>query len=583
MNSLEGPRQQIQDRSVQNLNDREKNWFEVLPKSLSQQLIQRGYSEPQDVAKLLDFSLSSLKDPFLLKDLSKTVDRLYQAYVKQEHILIYGDYDMDGSSGLAMLVSALKNLGYNKVSFRQADRHLEGYGLHSQMIPEFVAQGVQLVLTVDVGITAFEACRLAREASLDVLVTDHHLTQDGKLPDAYSVVNPNQPGDDSGLGYLCGTGVAFYVLRALKRTFANQRTPHEKYDLRESLPYLLLATLTDMVPLKEDNRILIRHGLDLFLKTKNVSIVALREELLKFKSQLSAADVAIQFAPKLNALTRMECELKPATFLMLEDQKEAKRQAKRILEINEERSQEQAKAERLADQVQVAPEVFFFSSKEIHVGVLGLVATKMAQKWNRPTFISTMNEKQLMVGSARAPEGFSLVEILEGCRDILVNFGGHAAAAGFQYEISREPEFKKRLGQILANRSVQQDEGMDLQAKDWNQSPLLSSHEINLDFLRWIDLFEPYGKDFESFQFQLKNWIVEDLSWIKGRHLKCSLISAEGAMKKVTAWFFSATNVEFERLRIGGPFDFLAEIQRNEFRGQISPQLILRAVKERNS
>lgn len=582
------------------LGEGQKNWLQILPSPLIHSLRARGFDSSEKIDSLLKFSMKNLKDPFSILGMKEAIERLLLAFERQEHILVYGDYDMDGSSGLAMLVRALRKLGYSKVSFRQAHRHLEGYGLHVPMMDEFNAKGVDLILTVDVGITAREACERAKALGIDVIITDHHLAQEEKFPSAISVVNPNQAGDTSGLGYLCGAGVAFYLLRALKRSFHNQGWDHGQYDLRESLPFFLLATLTDMVPLVEDNRILVRHGLENFPLCELAGIKALRQQVLPDRKRVSTSDVAIQFAPKLNALTRMDCDLKPVDILLEDDPLAARKLSQRILEINEERTREQKRAEELADAVSKDEGFFFYSSEEIHLGVVGLVATRMCQKWGVPSFIAAKNEHGLMVGSGRAPEGSSLVQILQKCESALLQFGGHDLAAGFQYSKEKEDELRERMKKVFREeRSEGNALSNSISIGDLSSAPEelqnlhhlprpqslghlaadLSPDEVNMQLCDWVELFEPFGKSFESFLFQLKSIQVMDRVLIKGRHLKLQIQLNAKSSSLWTAWMFSPSPEMISILDSFETFDCICEIQRNEFRGRESLQFIIRELK----
>lgn len=561
------------------------SWEKVLPSSLLQILRSRGFSTNQEISRLLSFSLNQLQDPIQILGMDKAALRLFRAHQQKETILIYGDYDMDGSSGLAMMKLALDALGYERVLTYQADRHREGYGFHAHTLDEERFSRVQLIVTVDVGITAFEACSKAKAKNIDVILTDHHLVQDGLLPEAHVVVNPNQPADTSDLKYLCGTGVAFYLLRLLKRHFAQNGVPHAALDLRESLTFVLLATLTDMVPLVGDNRILVKHGLDQILRSSSPAIRSLLKEVLPYKTQLSASDVAIQFAPKLNALTRMECDLKPADFMMIQSPELAKSKSRQILQINSERGEQQKLAEDLAASIEVvegAP-YFFFSAPDIHVGVLGLVATKMCQKLSVPSFVATKNSKGEFVGSARAPEDSrdSLVDILQSCAAGLEKFGGHAKAAGFHYLPEKEALFKEKLSEHFQHSVL--GGAQDSVISSAAGFPRLTPSELTYDFIKWIEMFEPFGKNFESFQFHFQDWCAESLVWIKGRHLKLKIHPAEGEHISLTAWFFSADQKTHQLLSSGAAFSFLAEVQKNEFRGKTEIQLILRKILQKGN
>ncbi|MGZ3798449.1 MAG: single-stranded-DNA-specific exonuclease RecJ, partial [Pseudobdellovibrionaceae bacterium] len=281
------------------------------PPLIGQILASRGFSDSSQVDKFLFPKLTSLKEPLLLKGMDQAVARLGQAALHKEKVCIYADFDLDGTSGLALLKLGMQALGFADVIHYQPKRLSEGYGFHAHAVEELHKQGVTLIVTVDVGITANPAVEKAQALGIDVILTDHHLPG-AVLPPAFVIVNPNQKSDDSGLGYLCGAGVAFYLLRALKRYFFDHPTlPKNNFDLKEVLDFFTIATLTDMVPLLEDNRVLVKHGLLKLSETRRPGLRALLAELGLENRPLTSQDVAIRFAPKLNALSRMECGILP--------------------------------------------------------------------------------------------------------------------------------------------------------------------------------------------------------------------------------------------------------------------------------
>ena len=249
------------------------------PPLIKKLLMIRGLRDSDQVLKWLSPKLSELKDPFTLLNMQKGVDRLVEAFRKQETICIYADFDLDGTSGLALFQDGLKQLGFKHLLLSQPKRLSQGYGFHAHLLDELKNQNVSVIVTIDVGITALEACLRATELEMDVILTDHHQPSK-ELPKAFAVINPNQKEDRSGLGYLAGAGVAFYLLRALKRGLVNAKLVSESsLDLKSVLDCFGIATLTDMVPLIEDNRALVKQGLLQLEKTARPGLRALLENL----------------------------------------------------------------------------------------------------------------------------------------------------------------------------------------------------------------------------------------------------------------------------------------------------------------
>ncbi|MFN8943228.1 MAG: single-stranded-DNA-specific exonuclease RecJ, partial [Pseudobdellovibrionaceae bacterium] len=336
-------------QTLTNQNTHPKTALDQLHSLSKAVLISRGIL-PNDLTEMLDFSLAKLQDPMSLLGMERAVNRLYQALLHKERILIYGDYDLDGSSGVCLLKMGLDQLGFPHVGFYQPDRHKEGYGVHPQLISGFADQGITLILTVDVGITAHQAAEECLRHGIDLVITDHHLPQES-LPKAYVIVNPNQKDDASDLKFLCGAAVGFYLIRALKRKWSLEKLPHSNLDLKSLLPYVVLSTVTDMVPLIKDNRILVKHGLDAIPKTALPSWKELLKKFTYGKKRLQVSDVSISIAPKLNALTRMSGELTPVEYLLSSEQTLLKERLDYLVQKNKERETEQQLAQEIAQEL----------------------------------------------------------------------------------------------------------------------------------------------------------------------------------------------------------------------------------------
>ncbi|MGZ3749428.1 MAG: single-stranded-DNA-specific exonuclease RecJ, partial [Pseudobdellovibrionaceae bacterium] len=414
------------------------------PPLIGQILASRGFSDSSQVDKFLFPKLTSLKEPLLLKGMDQAVARLGQAALHKEKVCIYADFDLDGTSGLALLKLGMQALGFADVIHYQPKRLSEGYGFHAHAVEELHKQGVTLIVTVDVGITANPAVEKAQALGIDVILTDHHLPG-AVLPPAFVIVNPNQKSDDSGLGYLCGAGVAFYLLRALKRYFFDHPTlPKNNFDLKEVLDFFTIATLTDMVPLLEDNRVLVKHGLLKLSETRRPGLRALLAELGLENRPLTSQDVAIRFAPKLNALSRMECGILPIDLFLVEEVPQANKMVCQVLKNNSTRVQLQSDAE--AEAMELLKnwsykDFIFVASRNFHRGVVGLIATKLSQVFNKPAFVGAWGEDDVIVGSARLPSGQEacLVEALSSASEVLNRFGGHSAASGFELQSDKLP------------------------------------------------------------------------------------------------------------------------------------------------
>lgn len=548
------------------------------PSLIGKILAARGFDDSGNVEKLLFPKLADLKDPLFLKGMSQALERLGQAYLNNEKICIYADFDLDGTSGLALLKTGMLALGFPQVQHYQPKRLSEGYGFHVAAVEELHRQGVTVIITVDVGITAHAAVNRARELGIDVILTDHHLPADS-IPNAYVVVNPNQGDCLSDMGYLCGAGVAFYLLRGLKRYFHdNPQLPKNNWDLKEVLDYFTIGTLTDMVPLVDDNRVLVKHGLLKLAETKRAGLRALLEELDLVDRPLTSQDVAIRFAPKLNALSRMESGILPVDIFLLDDPSQARDMVRQVMKNNSTRVQLQNDAEIEAQELLKEwphKDFVFVASKNFHRGVVGLIATKLTQVFNKPAFVGSIGDDGMIVGSARLPQGQEacLVTAMSSAQDFLSRFGGHSAAAGFEIAETRVPLFIERLSQHfedLREKPKPLEIFYDVEAK-------LS--EVSSGLMKWYDFVGPFGVGFNIPLIHFTKVQVLSKRELKGGHLRLKIADLDGQGSS-EALLFTPTPRQVATLQeIPGYYDILGELQWNYFAGQKTVQILIRDLK----
>lgn len=548
------------------------------PQMISKILAARGFVEASDIQKLLFPKLADLKDPLELKGMSQALERLGRACLSKEKICIYADFDLDGTSGLALLKTGMLALGFPDVLHYQPKRLAEGYGFHAHAVEELHRQGVSLIITVDVGITAHAAIDKANELGVDVILTDHHLPAD-TIPKAFVVVNPNQGDCPSNLGYLCGAGVAFYLLRGLKRYFYDHpQLPKNNWDLKEVLDYFTIGTLTDMVPLVDDNRVLVKHGLAKLAETQRAGLRALLEELDLIDRPLTSQDVAIRFAPKLNALSRMESGILPIDIFLLDDPSRAREMVRQVMKNNSTRVQLQGDAETEAQELlQQWPhqDFVFVASKNFHRGVLGLIATKLTQVFNKPAFVGSVGEDGMIVGSARLPQGQEacLVEAMSTAQDLLSRFGGHSAAAGFEVAEGRVPMFIERLAthfSDLREKPKPVEIFYDVEA---------GLTEVNAALMKWYDFVGPFGAGFSIPLIHFSGIQVISKRELKGGHLRLRIADPSG-QHTAEALLFTPTPRQLGVLEaIPGFYHILGELQWNYFAGQKTVQILIRDLK----
>ena len=543
-----------------------------MPLPIWKSLYSRGFQNEESIRNLFSPSLQNLQDPFVLKNMDRACERLLRAFQNQESVTIYSDFDLDGTSGLALLYDGFSQLGFKQLSFVQPKRLSEGYGLHSHIVEDLARKGTKVIVTVDVGITALDAAKKAKECGIDLIITDHHLPYE-ELPDAYTIVNPNQKDCDSGLGYLCGAGVGFYLLMALKRALQEQGLGNQNFNLKDVLDFFVIGTLTDLVPLVQDNRVLVKHGLVRLSQTQRPALKNLIQALSLNDRHLTSQEVAINLAPKLNALSRMETEILPRDVLLERDPTRATELVNNVLKTQEERKKYQRSAYLKALELQETMDqkgYVWVWSHEFHKGVIGLVATALCELFRVPSFVGSLNGDGEISGSARCPDGveYDLTKVLEDSKESLLKYGGHAQAAGFSLKAQNALMFDERLKDFFEKNSKPMSEKLVF------YDSIATFRDLTPQFMKWCENLEPFGKDFPSLVFKFENVKVVNIKSMNGGHLRFSL---EQDGKILVAVVFSP-NESFKSVNENDAIDIVAEPRWNYFRGQRTLQLNLKDI-----
>lgn len=420
----------------------------------------RDLREAGVAARFLDPSLDDLHDPFLMRGMRPAVERILGAIARRERILIYGDYDVDGTTSIVILRKAIELAG-GRADFHVPHRLRDGYGMRGEVIEQAAREGVKLVVSVDTGIRAAEAVARGRDAGVDVIVTDHHLPE-AELPPALAVLNPNQPGCAYPEKNLCGVGVVFKLAQALLESLGWPPARLRRV-LESFLKLVAIGTVADVVPLTGENRIIVKHGL---AGLQSVSNPGLRE-LLRVASLAegvppTAEQVAFRVAPRINAAGRMAAADDVIELFTTAGEARAREIAELLHGLNADRRQTEAEIVReiLAEceQTPVTPghAALVFAGEGWHRGVLGIVASRLVERFCRPVLVLGIADG-LAQGSGRSVEQFHLLEALEAVRDLFVKFGGHKHAAGVTLESSRVGELRSRLNAYAAARLTPDD------------------------------------------------------------------------------------------------------------------------------
>jgi len=421
-------------------------------------LVHRGLGEPATARRFLQPSLDDLHDPAAMRDMPRAVERLREAIREGQKILIYGDYDVDGTTSVVILTKAIELAG-GAASHHVPHRLKDGYGMRPEVVETAAAEGVKLIVSVDTGIRAAEAVRRANELGVDVIVTDHHLPET-ELPPALAVLNPNRPGCPYPEKNLCGAGVAFKLAQALLSTLP--WPPEKARRISKSfLKLVAIATVADVVPLTGENRVMVKHGLEGLGAVRNAGLRALLD-VAGFTGNTvpTARHVAFQIAPRLNAAGRMDTAMAVIELFLTDDPARARELAQQLDRQNTGRRQVEDEirdtCERLAVEESAAALVYY--SEDWHRGVLGIVASRLVERLHRPVFMLGRNpEDGLAQGSGRSIPAFHLLEAMEAMPDLFIRFGGHQYAAGATLEAARVAEFRQRFNAYAAARLTPED------------------------------------------------------------------------------------------------------------------------------
>ena len=420
-----------------------------IPAPVGRVLWARGYREPSQAERFLEPRFEHLPNPFELKGIDAAVSRLQRALAQGERVCVYGDYDVDGVTSTALLVSVLRKLGGN-VEFYVPHRLVEGYGLNVRALEKLAARGTRLVVSADCGVTAVAEIDAAAKLGLDVVVIDHH-TASQDLPRALAILNPHQPGCTFPGRELAAVGVAFHLLLALRKRlreagwFASRPEPN----LREVLDLVALGTIADVVPLTGPNRVLVHFGLKELARGARLGVLALKS-VAQLTGEVTAGDVGFKLGPRINAAGRLDDASVGVRLLLSEDLREARALAEQLDRANAERQDLQVRiaSEAIAHAEKLGPpearRTLVVSSSGWHVGVVGIVAARLVERFHRPALVIA-EEGGVAKGSGRSVEGFHLYDALARCARHLTRFGGHKHAAGVTLDTGRISDFAEAL------------------------------------------------------------------------------------------------------------------------------------------
>ena len=525
-----------------------------ISESIAKILDSRGINKIEEVKKYFSDNYEEGYDPFLMHDMKRAVERINNAIENEEKILVYGDYDADGITSTVLLVETLVSLGAD-VSSYIPNRFEEGYGPNKDAFSKIIKSGISLIITVDNGIAGVDEVELANILGCDVIITDHHKIQD-KIPKAYAVIHPEHPEGQYPFGKLAGVGVAFKLAHALLEIY-----PDFLLDL------VAIGTVADMVSLTDENRIFVKQGIELLNEDPRIGIKMLLE-LSNITTNIDEQTIGFYIAPKLNSIGRMDSAKVGLSFLMAEDASVAKSLAEQIEEYNVQRKEV---TENIVKDVietiennDVKNKSVIMVSGDYHEGVLGIVASNIAEKYQRPVLI--MNNKEgILKGSARSVFEFNIYTAINKIGDKFIAYGGHTLAAGFSFD---EQNFKE-IEKTLCNEFDEYKNNNELKSTK-NIDIVSSLEEVSYQFLNSLEVLKPFGMDFEKPNILLENAKVIEKVYFGAdkQYLRLTIADEVGNLECISF----KDNMIFKDINVNDTIDLLCTLDKNYFNGRTKLQ-----------
>ena len=541
-----------------------------VPPIIAKILLDRGIDTFEKAKRFFRPRTEYLYDPFLMKDMDRAVERVLRALKRGERILIYGDYDVDGTTSVSMLYLFLKELG-GDVYFYIPDRIREGYGLSEIGIRAAHKLGVKLIISVDCGVTALKEAELAKELGIDLIISDHHEVRE-RLPDAFALLDPKREDCDYPFKELAGVGVAYKLLQAISRELGCEQQTLEEY-----IDLVAMGSAADIVPIIDENRILVKNGLEKLHDSDKLGLQALIETSGLKGTEIGTGQVVFILAPRINAVGRLGSAERAVRLLTTKNEQQAKNIA-RILEA-ENRNRRNIDEETLKQAVDMIekkfdPEenwIFVLALEGWHPGVIGIVASRIVERYYRPTIMIAL-EEGVGRGSARSIPGFDIYRALRESEDLLMGFGGHKYAAGLSIEEDKIDPLRERLNQV-ARRVLTQDQLIPKLRIDGE----LDFDQITPRFLKILKLFAPYGPQNMRPVFLSRNLQVVGTPQVVGNnHLKFKVRQKGVVMEAIG---FDLGDM-IERLSPGKTYlDMAYVIDENKFQGMITIQLRIKDLR----
>ncbi len=540
--------------------------FSISP-VLAQVLVNRGLKEPDSIKEFLYPSLSNIHDPFLMPDMRAAVNRVKAAVERKEHVLVHGDYDADGVTSTALLVSSLNALGI-KTSYHIPNRITEGYGLSSKGIEKAESVGASLIITADCGISSEAEISKARSKGMDVIVTDHHMPPE-QLPEATAVIDPHRKDSLYPFKYLAGVGVVFKFIQALVADMGSSAMikPEEFLDL------VALGTIADSVPLLGENRILVTHGLKSINESRCRTGIRALKEVAGVNGGSRAGSLSYSLIPRINAAGRLDDAGAVVELFLTEDEGKARGIAGLLEEQNRKRRTIEADVLKSALKMidgNNPDSAIVLASPGWHPGVVGIVASRLVDMFYRPVFLFSVKDS-VAKGSARGIPPFHLYNAIDACADLLLGYGGHRQAAGLRIDLEKLPHFRDRMNGI-----VEEKLGPEEMVPVMEIDAAVKFSELNVNLINELTLLEPYGDSNRQPLFGARDIEVVNRNIVGKNHLKMLLKQDNSRIDTIG---FSMGK-QLESVKSAPSLDIAFVPCLNEWNGTRSLQLNLKAIRQ---
>ena len=539
---------------------------------LAQLMVNRGLGDPDAARFFLDAQLDTVHDPFLMLGMDVAVRRIVQAIQNNETVTVYGDYDVDGVTSAALVVHFFRELGA-PFDYYLPNRMEEGYGLNDKALETIKARGSKLVITADTGITALSQVAHANKIGVEVIVTDHHQISVDGLPEALAILNPHQPDCTYPFKFLSGVGIVFKLAAGIRRGLLDAGWDADKLpNLKKHLDLFTLGTIADMAPLVDENHVLTSHGLEALRTSVKPGVIALKS-VIGIEGKVDSSSVGFGMGPRLNAAGRLGQPDRGLHLLVSSDLNEAMEMAKSLEALNEERKETQKwcfeEAEYLLErQVDLENEnVIVLASENFHQGVIGIVAAKLADKFYRPAILIALKDG-VGKGSARSIPTFNLVKAMTQCSEHLIQYGGHAYAAGLNIEQGRVDEFRKAMNRVGDEYLTE-----DCLVAELKVDATLTMEDISQATFKEIESLEPFGQMNKVPIFISREVRARDVKFVGREDNHVRFRAFQGNQFRNVIGFNLAH--AFQSIDGNQPVDIVYEMRRNTWGGRDSIEIKL--------